>query len=164
MNFWNPYGEENLALLGPGISGYPNDGTAYLAITTGADLRFSLTPLALFNLVSIDAANYADDPPSTLEVVGYKTHIMGPPVLVTNYFTTTFAFQTFHLDSQFTGLYQVDVLTDRWSLDNLVVSGVPEPSCGALVVLAALCGLGRAWIRGRRPKSARQCRRAAAWS
>jgi len=66
MTFWNPYGPENLALLGPGISGYPNDGTAYLAITAGADLRFSLTPVALFNLVSFDAANYSPNPPAAL--------------------------------------------------------------------------------------------------
>jgi hypothetical protein len=70
---------------------------------------------------------------------------------VTSYFTVTSAnFQTFQLNSGFQNLYEVEILGDPFSLDNVVISGVPEPSCGALAVLAALCGLGRGWMRGRR--------------
>src|SRR3974390_2407509 len=57
MQFWNPYGQQNLALVGQGVPGYADDGTAYLAITAGADLQFSLSPVAVFNLISFDAAN-----------------------------------------------------------------------------------------------------------
>jgi hypothetical protein len=157
MTFWDPYGPENLALTGPGLSGYPQDGTAYLEVTSGAKLGFELTPLTLFNLVSFDAAvrgiNY---PGTTLEVIGYQ--VMG--VTVTNYFTLDSLadrrannlpdFQTFTLDSQFNNVYRVDVLTDKWSLDNLVISGVPEPSGAALIGLGAVCSLGWIRVKGRR--------------
>jgi hypothetical protein len=143
MLFWNPYGPENLARIGPGLNGYPDDATAYLAITLGAKLAFSFNtfPNTYFNLVSFDAANYGDNPPATLEVVGYK----GMIGTVTNYFSTSFSFQTFYLDPQFQNVYRVDVLTDRWSLDNLVVSGVPEPTACALTAIGGLC-----WFAGRR--------------
>ena len=157
MTFWNPYGQENLALVGPGLSGYADDGTAYLAITSGARLGYSFSSGAHFTVVSIDAADaYIGFPGTSLEAIGYKS--MG--VMVTNIFTIGSLadrrannlpdFQTFYFSSQFQDVYRVDILTDRWALDNLVISGVPEPSCGALAVLAALCGLARAWARGRR--------------
>ena len=32
MRFWNPYGLENLVSAGGGVSGYPDDGIAYLQV------------------------------------------------------------------------------------------------------------------------------------
>jgi hypothetical protein len=156
VTFWNPYGPENLARIGPNLSGTPQDGTAYLAVTAGAKLTFEMNPLNLFNLVSFDAAGYSSSfPGATLEVVGYQ--VMS--VRVTNSFTVdSFLdrrannlpdFQTFYPDSQFQGVYRVDVFTDRWMLDNLVLGGVPEPSSYALAAIGGLC-----WFAGRR-----MCRR-----
>lgn len=142
---------QTLYLNGGGIPGYPDNGTCYLENLAGS-MRFGpntfppTTPLVPFNLVSFDAAELISGP-QTLTVVGY--HPMAGTV--TNYFTVTSqTFQTFHLDSSFTGVVQVDVLNASWSLDDIVISGVPEPSCGALVVLPTLCALGRRWMRGRR--------------
>jgi len=159
VHFWNPYGEQSTILVGPGIVGYPQDGTAYLQVPPSADLSFSFNTSfqTYFNFVSFDAAGYSTSlPGATLEVIGYK----GMSGTVTNYFTVDSLtdrrannlpdFETFSLSSQFQNVYQVDVLTSGWSLDNVVLSGVPEPSCSALVALATLCGLGRAWMRGRR--------------
>jgi hypothetical protein len=144
-----------LFLVGPGVPGYPQDGTGYLeapdVFVGGGGLEFSLTPAALFNLVSFDAARCATGSNPTLEVVGYENNIMGPTLTTTNYFTVTSAnFQTFYLSSSFQNVYEVEILNAPFSLDNVVISGVPEPSCATLVALAALCGLGRAWKRGRR--------------
>ncbi|MGD0261370.1 MAG: hypothetical protein ABSD29_16270 [Verrucomicrobiota bacterium] len=166
MTFWNPYNPGGFALTGAGISGDPQDGTAYLQVGGGSDLSFTPTSPQYFGLVSFDAAglNVSMPGPVTLEFVGY--YAMGGRV--TNYFTiASFLareasqlpdFQTFYPDSQFQSVYRIDVFAEQtangtipgWSLDNVVISGVPEPSCGALAVLAALCGLGRAWVRGRR--------------
>jgi hypothetical protein len=145
-------------LSGGGIPGYPDDGTGYLEVPDaspnggGGGLSFNFNPnLSLFNLVSFDAAPYDGAAPPTLEVVGYKIQIMEPTITVTNYFTATSGnFQTLQLSSSFQNVYEVEILGDPFSLDNVVISGVPEPSCGALAVLAALCGLGRALMRSRR--------------
>jgi hypothetical protein len=139
-------------LSGGGIPGYPDNGTGYLEIPAGT-LRFGFNafpetfPLVLFNLLSFDAAEYDSAGPHTLTFVGY----LPMAGTVTNYFTVSSqTFQTFHLDSRFTGIFQVDVLHTSWSLDNLVISGVPEPPAGALVFLGVLCALGPRWRRSRR--------------
>jgi hypothetical protein len=47
-------------------------------------------------------------------------------------------FQAFQPDSSFINLYRVDIY-GGFSLDNLVISDVPEPSAGALALLGAAC-------------------------
>ena len=134
---------QSLYLSGGGIPGYPDNGTGYLEIPAGS-MRIGPTNTfptsAPFNLVSLDAAEYDGAGPKTLTVVGY--HAMAGNV--TNYFTVSSqTFQTFHLDSSFTGVFQVDVLNASWSLDNVVISGVPEPSTRALALLGAGCAF---WV------------------
>ena len=148
---------QSLWLSGGGIPGYPDNGTGYLENPAGS-MRFgfntfpptgSLTPV---NFLSFDAAECHSFPPSTLTVVGYKIQIMGPFITVTNVFTVSSqTFQTFHLDSSFTGVFQVDILNSSFSLDNVVISGVPEPSACALVLLGAACLVSRSWARSRMP-------------
>ena len=159
MTFRNPYGPEGLARVGSGLSGAPDNGTAYLQVTAGASLVFGYysTPTTYFNLVSFDVAEYntALPGPVTVHVVGYRAQ--HAPVVAD--FTTDGIndgpggladFQTFYFNSEFIQLSRVEILTDRWSLDNLVISGIPEPSAGALLLVAAACGLGRLWVRSRR--------------
>src|SRR5208283_3517096 len=72
---FNVIPEGGLFLVGPGVPGYPQDGTGYLeapdVFVGGGGLEFSLTPAALFNLVSFDAARCATGSNPTLEVIGY---------------------------------------------------------------------------------------------
>jgi hypothetical protein len=152
MQFGMAYGPGSVYLSGGGIPGYPDNGTGYLEIPDGniTRLRFGFNvfpqtfPASPFDLLSFDAASYWDLGPQTLEVVGY--HLMSPTV--TNYFTVGHNFQTFYPDSSFLNVLEVDVFNARWSLDNLVVGGVPEPATSSLVFLAALCSVG--WYRFRR--------------
>jgi hypothetical protein len=83
MVFWDPYAPNNLALIGAGWSGAPNDGTAHLDVTGGAYLGFDFTAGIHFNLVSFDAAGEDISlPGASLTLVGYGD--MG--LRVTNYF------------------------------------------------------------------------------
>jgi hypothetical protein len=152
---FSPLPPESLLLSGGGIAGYPDNGTGYLVVLSGLSFFWDIPPgygglpSNYFNLLSFDAADYGV--PETFEVIGFPGNL-GPAV--TNYFSVNSeTFQAFNLDSSFANLGQVEILNAYGlALDNVVVGGVgiPEPSCGALVVLATLCGLGRAWMRGRR--------------
>jgi hypothetical protein len=140
---------QSLYLNGGGIPGYPDNGTCYLEIPAGS-MRFGYNTfppgnIVPFTLVSFDGAEYDNFGPKTLEVVGY--HPMAGTV--TNYFTVSSqTFQTFYLGSSFTNVFQVDVLNASWSLDDIVISGIPEPSTGVLLALGTLLGVG--YVRARR--------------
>jgi len=129
---------QSLYLNGGGIAGYPDNGTCYLETPEGS-MSFGFNrfppsnPIVPFNLVSFVAAEYDSAGPQTLTVVGY--HPMAGTV--TNYFTVNSqTFQTFYLDSSFNGVFRVDVVNASWSLDDIAISGVPEPGTASLGLLA----------------------------
>jgi hypothetical protein len=158
MLFWNAYGPEHLTLLQSGWSGYPDNGSQYLG-SGGVDLltfRFDTVPTTYFNLVSLDLAEGIYAGPSTLQIIGYPA--MSPPV--TNTITTDGImdgpggqpdFETFYFGTDFQHVNRIQITTDRWCLDNVVISGIPEPSARGLLLLGAACAFGRSWIRRRRP-------------
>jgi hypothetical protein len=164
MQFGMNYGPGSLILSGGGVAGYPDNGTGYLEIPDGipggsGDTRFEFgfnafyptNSLFSFNLVSLDAAEYDGAGPQTLTVVGYRAQIMGPTLTFTNTFSiTSQTFQTCYLDSTFANVFKVDVFNARWSLDNLVISGVPEPSPAAITAAALCCVLAREWFSRRK--------------
>lgn len=161
VTFWNAYNPGNFVLTGPNVSGTPQDGTAYLGVTGGADLTFGLTSGGYFNFVSVDLAGANTSfPGASLEVVGYYPQA----VTVTNYITVDSYldrrannlpdFETCYLSSQFQHVYRVDVFSvssdshyPPWSLDNVVIGGVPEPSTSVLLLIGALCATGYARAR-----------------
>ena len=152
---FTPLPPESLVLSGGGIAGYPDNGTGYLEVPGGLSFFWDIPPgygglpSNFFNLLSFDAAEFGG--PVTIEAIGFPGNLSPA---VTNYFSVNSeTFQTFDLDSSFVNLGLVEILNaNGLALDNVVVGGVgiPEPTCGALVILAAICGLGRAWMRGRR--------------
>ncbi len=100
---------------------------------------------AHFSLTSFDVAGfYGLLTPPTLQVVGFRPD----GTTVTNSFTPANSFQTFHFDSGFVGLNSVR-MNGGFAFDNLVV-GIPEPMVARLVLLAALCVLGRLRTKNRR--------------
>jgi hypothetical protein len=123
----------------------PDDGTAYLQAPLGSTLMFGLTDRSVFDVVSVDLAEYSTvvPDPVTVQFIGY--HVDGSTV--TTSFTTDGIidgtgpladFQTFYFDSKdWSGLTHVEIPSFGWSLDNLVVT-VPEPSAGALLLVGAL--------------------------
>lgn len=128
------------------VSFRPDDGSAYLQSTLAPaeTLMFSFTTGSVFDLLSVDLAEYSTvlSGPTTVEFVGY--HPDGSTV--TTSFTTDGIidgtgpladFQTFYF-KRFTDLTRVEIPTSGWSLDNLVVGVVPEPTSGALVLMGGL--------------------------
>lgn len=149
---------------GGSVVGYPDNGTGYLYKPDGPlfGMRFESTNTsptsAPFNLDSFDAAEYFGDT-TPLTVIGYKP-MAGT---VTNIFTFDGIndgtgplqdFQTFYLDSSFVNLFRVDILSGRWAIDNWTISGVPEPSSDALLVMGIFSAFG--WSRMGRKRSSQR--------
>ena len=161
MRFWNPSGYHSLVLNGGGISpAYPDNGTSYLQPSGGVGgLAFRFDSYAEFGLVSFDLAEYSTNSlaPTTVHITGYgpQDQVLGTTDITSDGINDGTGplvdFQTFTFDARFANLYRVEISGDPWSLDNVVISGVPEPSAGALVLLGAACAFGRSWIKRRRP-------------
>ena len=157
MEFY-PGGVGSLWLSGGGVSGHPDNGSGYLFMPDGY-LSF-MSPGNYFRFISFDAAEYANSlSPITLAVIGFPA--MSSPV--TNYFTLDGIndgtgpqkdFQTFYLSTDFINLLGVSFSYGKWSVDNVVVSGVPEPTTGSLALVGA--GGAVAWSRFRRKHRNRQ--------
>lgn len=151
VDFGGPYAIPlgNFWLNGDGIPGYPSNGSGYLELPAGSPVRVRLNPLAPFSLISFDVAELTNLPgPVSLTIVGYKFDSS----IVTNYFTTdgindgvggAADFQTVTFGTTFQNLYQVDVLSSMFAIDNVIVGTVPEPSAGALALVGVLCVAGR---------------------
>lgn len=148
MSFTPVVAQSSFSRVGAGYPADPQNGTAYLRAAFTQSLMFGFTNGSVFNLVSVDLAEYSTGQayPVTVRFVGYR---LDGSMIVT-YFTTDGImdgggplsdFQTFHFGSEFSSLTRVEIPTYGWSLDNLYVS-VPEPGTGALMILGtALLGL-----------------------
>jgi hypothetical protein len=117
---------------GGGISGYPDNGSAYMQ--SGGGLLFGFTDGSLFGLNTVNLAGYSTAVPDfNVEFVGF---LPGGGTITTTFSGSGIDFQDFQFGSQWTGLTSVEVLDSPWSLDNLVVA-VPEPNGIVLVALGA---------------------------
>jgi hypothetical protein len=132
---------------GGGISFFPENGTAYIHAALGDSLMF--TNGSVFNLVSVDLAEYSTVVPDavTVHFIGYcfDGSIVTTELTTDGIIDGTGAladFQTFNFGPEFSGLTRVEIPTYGWSLDNLVVS-VPEPGTFALLMLGM--GIAAIW-------------------
>jgi hypothetical protein len=128
------------------LSFYPASGSGFLRADAASSLSFVFTNGTLFDLNSVDLAEYSTVAVAlygvqTVHFVGYHTDgstietDLTPDGIIDG--TGPLAdFQTF----TFTGwnnLTRVDIPTYGWSLDNLVVTPAPEPETIWLGVLGA---------------------------
>ena len=124
--------------------GWPDNGTAYLQASLGDSLRFGSMSGDVFNMESVDLAEYSDVVPDavTVRFVGYRHD---GTIVTTDLKTDGIMdaggpladFQTFYFDSHFTGLDRVEIPTYGWALDNLVIS-IPEPGIRELMILGTV--------------------------
>jgi hypothetical protein len=133
---------------GGGLLLAPENGTAYLDAALGDSLMFSFTDGRVFDLLTVDLAEYSTvvPDPRTVHFIGYRQD----GSIVTTDLTTDGIidgtgpiadFQTFFFGPEFSGLTRVEIPTYGWSLDNLKIS-VPEHSAAALWLLGGLLLLG----------------------
>ncbi len=149
----------SLVRSGGGVSGFPENGTAYLLGAIDCLLALSSTTGASFGLVAVDLAEFSTlyQTPATVRFVGYKSD---GSTVTTNLVTDGIIdglgpladFQTFYFDSRFADVVRVEVPTYGWSLDNMVFADVPEPGIWALLVAGAT-----AWATRRRRGAHGQC-------
>lgn len=134
-------------------TGWPDNGTAYLQAGLGDSLKFSFIDNSVFDLLSVDLAEFSTlyQTPLTVQFVGYRYD----GSVVTSELTTdgiidgtgpVADFEAFQFGSQWRGLTRVEIPDSGWCLDNLYVS-VPEPNTGALVVLGAVLSGLRFFMR-----------------
>lgn len=136
---WSGFGRN-----GGGVDFYPENGTAYLQAGLTSTLKFSFMNGVMFNLESVDLAEYSTVVPDavTVHFVGYR---FDGSVISKDWTTDGIIdgtgplvdFQTFQFGPEWNGLSRVEIPTYGWSLDNLVVSQIPEPSTLGLMILGA---------------------------
>jgi hypothetical protein len=115
--------------------GRPDDGSPYLQATLGDSLAFSYLGAPEFSLVSVDLAGYSTVvPDATIHFVGYRRD---GSTITTDVDRHGIVFQTYNFGPDWSGLTRVEIPTYGWSLDNVVIS-IPEPSTGALLVIAVM--------------------------
>jgi len=135
----------HLARMGGGITGFPENGTAYLIFGFQDSLAVTSSSGQRFGLVSVDLAEFSTlyNFPRTVQFIGYKPD--GTTVMTE--LTTDGVidgtgpladFQTFTFDSRFADLVRVEVPMDTWALDSMVFSQIPEPITVALLLTAGL--------------------------
>jgi hypothetical protein len=142
-------GTDGFVRNGGGITGYPDDGTAYVQSIQGGSPMFGLVDGSSFDPVSVDMAEYSDvvRDPETVHFVGYRAD----GTVLTDDITTAGSFngvapvfQTFTFSPAFSGLTRVQISpVVPWSLDNLTLRhSVPEPATGSLLGVAAILLIG----------------------
>jgi hypothetical protein len=138
-------GTDGFVRNGGGITGYPDDGTAYVQSIQGGSPMFGLADGSSFDPVSVDLAEYSAvvRDPETVHFVGYRADgtVLTDDITTAGIFNGVApVFQTFAFSPAFSGLTRVEISpVVPWSLDNLTLRrSVPEPGTGALVGIGAL--------------------------
>jgi hypothetical protein len=104
---------------------YPYNGTTYVQAGLGSSLLFSATNGSVFDIVSVDVAEYSSVVgPGTVHFVGYRHDGY---VVTADLDTGGLDFHTVYFGPGFTGLDRVEIPNFGWSLDNLVVAGIVAP-------------------------------------
>ena len=134
-----------LVRAGGGRESFAENGTAYLLAGLEQTLQFSFTNGLLFQMFSVDLAEFSTlyQEPLLVHFIGYRAD----GSIVTTELTTDGIidgtgpladFETFYFDKEWTDLTRVEIPTYGWSLDNLVVATIPEPATRALLLTGGL--------------------------
>jgi hypothetical protein len=143
---FRPIGNGQFGRSGGGAADFfPRNGSAYLFGSFTDSLAATYVGGQRFGVVSVDLAEFSTlyQRPLTVQFVGYRPD----GSTVSTAFVTDGVidgagpladFQTFYFDSRFADVVRVEVPTFGWSLDNMVLSQIPEPATSALLFVGAL--------------------------
>ena len=122
---------------------WPDNGSAYVAVSLGDSLMFGMVDGSDFRVVSVDLAEWSTDYPQPVRVhfVGYRRD---GTMVTADIFSDGIMdgtgplsdFQTLYFGPEFSGVYKVQIPTMGYALDNLVVA-IPEPGAFPLLTLGA---------------------------
>lgn len=115
-----------------GIPAFPDNGTAYLQADGAESLRFNFIDDSFFTLISVDLAGYSTIAPDA--VVQFTGYLQDNSTVTTTFSVNGIEFQTFYFGPAFSNLIRVEIPTDSWSLDNLVVMQIPEPGMSVFLI------------------------------
>jgi hypothetical protein len=121
---------------GGGILAMPDNGTAFLQTGVGDSLEFYNVDGSAFSLISVDLAEYSFYfNPWDVTFNGFRSD----GTMVSTSFTLIGlpSFQTYMFGPEFSDLIRVEVPTQGYSLDNVVVATVPEPTVTGLSILGS---------------------------
>lgn len=146
---------------GSGGKGWPDNGSAYVQVNSWPGLSVRAEDGQMFGTVAVDVAegsvSFAE--PWEMEFVGY---LPGGGRVVARFLTDGIMdgtgpaedFETFSFPEGFGVLERLDITTGPCSLDNLVVTLIPEPRTDCLFSLGMLVVSYAALRRHARPRQA----------
>lgn len=147
---------DSFAHYSPDHFGYPQNGTAYLAVMR--EYAGFSHESSLFRLNSIDVAEYSRiyPGPTSVRFTGYRADglVVSASFVTDGIFDGTGPlpdFQTFTFDATFSDLLRIQI-SPGIMIDNVGITPVPEPSFVALFVLSLAGLLGTQMARPRRRK------------
>lgn len=121
-----------------------NPSSGYIQLLFGDSLRFEMQDSSLFSLDSVDLAEYSSVflSPKTITFTGFYLdgNSTSQSFDIDGFFGGLNDFETFSFDSSFMNLSYVEANTIIFSMDNLEINAVPEPST-LLLFSGALAGL-----------------------
>ncbi|MEM9387852.1 MAG: hypothetical protein AAGA68_22555 [Pseudomonadota bacterium] len=134
-----------------GVGSFPDNGSGYLQVAVFGSLSFAMSDSSLFNVLSVDLAEYSTvfESPTTISFTGFKPD---GSTVTTSFLTDGIIdgsgplvdFETFAFGSDFRGLTSVQANNVTFSMDNLLVAPIPLPAAFWLFATALVSvGAGR---------------------
>lgn len=150
----------DLSLVGPDASNKASNGTAHLSLLRGDSLEVVRLNGRPFAALSVELAAYSTVFPVP-KTIGFEGMFADGSSTSISFTTDGFVlggnsltdFETFTFPASFTGIIRLSATTDVFSLDDLVLRAVPEPTSALHLATGVVFGLGLCFCRFHRVSS-----------
>jgi hypothetical protein len=122
------------------VAGFPDDGSAFLQLALGDSFELVNAGANPFDAISIDLAEYSTGTPGSIGI-SFTGFLSGGGSTSHTFMTDGIMdgqsgvsdFETFLFPVAFSNLIRLESSTNSFSLDNLVLNAIPEPSSALLL-------------------------------